>query len=326
MYSIFQKTVEKISMSPQLAKQIYELYGGKRYPRLTEEESSSNQTVLSKHPLNVSMDIEPGRIQAICSQNTFKHPIHPDVSEKFDSEEEQSCLHIFPSYFNHSCIPNAKHVAFPDVLVIRALRTIEEGEEVFLNYGPTGANLKERSLHLSERFGACDCQLCRADRDTPSTQARQRQGLLAEIKSPNASLEDIKQNVKEIDATFPEDYPRLRWEAFLAHRHLAQKLEELREETKESSLCAEVIQSNISALEALGTLVIEKSVTSGPSQQEVECESLPISVDQVPYEIGEAVTMCLEICRCFKIIGMDNQAKQWLRAAMWSKPIIWSCI
>lgn len=40
----------------------------------------------------------------------------------------------YGSLYNHSYAPNAETLETPDELVVTALRTISEGEEIFINY------------------------------------------------------------------------------------------------------------------------------------------------------------------------------------------------
>ncbi|PVF94962.1 hypothetical protein CPB86DRAFT_876032 [Serendipita vermifera] len=327
-YSLFQKAMEKLSMNPDLADLVYDLYGGEQYPPLSDGVPSSGKRSFSENPLNVPVDLDPGRIKAICAQNGFKHPIHPEQSKHFDEDDGQSCLHIFPSYFNHLCVPNAGYATLPNYMIIRALRAIKEGEEVFINYGTTGGILKERTERVKNWFDVCDCPLCRYDRAAHPSQAQRRQELLDQIKTSSVSLEDLKDKVQRIDASFPKDYPNLRWESLIAHSRLTQLLKDSRQTKKSrlskilkkkdegSSVYPDIIQSTMGALEAIGALVTDKGMTPQPPGR-TEGERLPISTDQIPYVIPAAVSMCLEISRGFKVMGLDWRAKQWLKAAIW---------
>ena len=53
----------------------------------------------------------------------------------FNWGDESTALALgFGSLYNHSFRPNATTLETPDELVITALRTIEAGEEIFINY------------------------------------------------------------------------------------------------------------------------------------------------------------------------------------------------
>ncbi|PVF94963.1 TPR-like protein [Serendipita vermifera] len=311
VYAVFQKAVEKTSMDPQFAAQLGSIYGGEAYPALPEDVPSSET---SENPLKPSLDVDTGRIRTICSQNTFNHILTLGGSLKFDPADTRACLHIFPSHFNHSCVPNAQYTTLPDVIFIRAVQAIEKGEEIFLTFGPFGGSYEERSKIQRKWMDECDCPLCCSDREVPSSQTEKRQDLLKRINNPSTSLEEMKELVKEVDATFPEDYPYLRWEAFQVYRRLAERLKESGEENEESPAYTDIIQANIAALEALGAQVTDGDVTS---EQEGESNSLPISTDRIPYQLAQAVTLCLEVSRYFKAMKIDWRAEQWLRAAIW---------
>ncbi|CAG8734953.1 1322_t:CDS:2, partial [Acaulospora colombiana] len=317
-YSMFQRAMERISMNPELADEVYALYGGERYPALPDGVPDSEKRDLSDDSLNVLVDLDPGRIKAICAQNGFNHPIGPKDAIYFDKEDGMSCLHIFPSYFNHSCVPNAGYAALPQYLAIRALRAIKEGEEVFLSYGGFAGNLNQRTDRLKKWFDGCDCRLCLCDRGTPPAQTQKRQELLnGLLTSSSGLLKDFKEKVQQIDASYPDNYPNLRWEAFRAHGRLAQILKIVQDRSRNHSQCPEIVQSGMAALEAIGALVTDKSMAPEPSRKETEGEGLPISTDQVPYLIPTAVYICLDISQCFKRMGIDWRAMQWLKAAIW---------
>lgn len=92
------------------------------------------------------------------------------------------------SRFNHSCVPNVhyEHVRLPssprpgaaDVMILYALRDIEEGEELTLNYGSTGGNKQgendwhvgTRRARLRRKYGfVCDCALCMIQSNSSSS-------------------------------------------------------------------------------------------------------------------------------------------------------------
>lgn len=66
------------------------------------------------------------------------------------------------AYANHSCDPNVGKTFVGDLMVMRALRRIEAGEEIFNCYDDN-ADLERRNASLERTWGfRCSCALCKA--------------------------------------------------------------------------------------------------------------------------------------------------------------------
>jgi hypothetical protein len=311
-------------MNPHLADQLYNLYGGDRYPPLprTSSAASSKSAILPENALHSSIDVDGSRIHAICSYNSFGITSDALVKEseplKDMSQDTDSQLHIFPSYVNHSCIPNADRISFSDVMVLRAVRPIQKGEEVFLSYLGVGGIFEDRKDLLSKWFGQCDCQLCKVDRGIPSTQRSQKKRWIEQIDEPGQSLKKMRSAVRQVDSSYPQDYPALRIEAFLAQSKFAQKVQQMAYKKDNMDLFKESIQAAMNALDAAGALVTDRETTP-PSQEQSGAIALPISTDHVPYRILHPVSLCIMISVSFMDIDTPWRAEQWLRAAIWSE-------
>jgi len=67
----------------------------------------------------------------------------------------------YPSFFNHSCIPNCYEFGFGDILIIIAVNSIEKNKELYLNYLMNDLPYEMRQTKLKERFDfICNCELC----------------------------------------------------------------------------------------------------------------------------------------------------------------------
>ncbi|KAK4025678.1 hypothetical protein OUZ56_014729 [Daphnia magna] len=111
------------------------------------------------------------------------------------------------SLMNHSCNPNVVHVSYGDVMVVRVIRRILQGEEIFDNYGYHYAthDRKERQLKLGQQyFFRCYCQPCVKDwplyGDTPKLDKR------SDIS--DALVKDIN-DFKRLVCYFPEGPAKL---------------------------------------------------------------------------------------------------------------------
>jgi hypothetical protein len=102
--------IGKLQNDPYLCKEFYNLYSG---PDLNRDE-----------PID-ELIIDMSRIQATLTFNSFVNEKNffeiesaPDES-KNDSTKEGG-IWIYPSYFNHSCVPNAKRMFYSDFMMIYA--------------------------------------------------------------------------------------------------------------------------------------------------------------------------------------------------------------
>ena len=105
-----------------------------------------------------------GLIEAVYSALDFSMPF---------LDSEGSGLFELQSMINHSCYPNAE-VSFPfnnHTLVVRALRRIEPGEEIFISYideCSLGSSRHTRQKQLRENYlFACGCRKCEEQKYDP---------------------------------------------------------------------------------------------------------------------------------------------------------------
>uniref|UniRef100_A0A6T1NQ31 SET domain-containing protein n=1 Tax=Alexandrium monilatum TaxID=311494 RepID=A0A6T1NQ31_9DINO len=68
--------------------------------------------------------------------------------------------------FNHSCCPNAFADSSRNDCVVRALRDIDEGEEVCISYVPISESRARRQDILGTGGFACMCKRCEAEKDS----------------------------------------------------------------------------------------------------------------------------------------------------------------
>ncbi|GBC52591.2 hypothetical protein GLOIN_2v1781397 [Rhizophagus irregularis DAOM 181602=DAOM 197198] len=86
-------------------------------------------------------------------------------------------LWILPSYFNHSCIDeNGTQYILGDLMFIRSLRPILQGEELLVNYRSGESNNEIRLMLLKSMGIDCQCRLCKLDKsETPETTHKRAQ-------------------------------------------------------------------------------------------------------------------------------------------------------
>jgi hypothetical protein len=318
----FHRSIEKIAMNPSRCAELFNLYGGDSYPPSPKVPLSSEEP-LSDNPLQFPMDIDTERIYAVGAYNRFGFSGTSKLAS-FDlikpTEDKlrrhSSGLYLFPSYFNHSCIPNADRSNFGDVMVIRAVRNIPKGDEIFLSYIGTLAGYEGRKKVLTKWIPKCDCELCDRDREAGATKIKKREQLCKQAFSGSVPIDRLRQITNQIDNTYVASHDPYRLESSHCHHRLALALEHQKSITHASIV--EAIQEEMKALDNLGILVIDRKMTSSRPKKESE-RRLPIATDRAPYSPLEPVMTALTIVSLFRTLDIHWRAESWMRAALWRK-------
>ena len=93
--------------------------------------------------------------------------------DRFDNHaercsDEKTGIWPLATRFRHSCVANAAGLRVGDVVIIRAVRSIKQGDELKAAYSSTHTpmSLAQRRVYFKSIFGAefeCKCELCRLD-------------------------------------------------------------------------------------------------------------------------------------------------------------------
>jgi hypothetical protein len=117
--------------------------------------------------------VDTFRVHDIMSRNAFG----PGSQFGEDSLRNASTgLWIHAAFINHSCIPNTKKEYMGDLMVLRAIRPITKGEEIFHSYDET-SDYDARQMSLMATWGfECSCALCAAEKmDDPAVRKKRRE-------------------------------------------------------------------------------------------------------------------------------------------------------
>lgn len=141
--------------NPSRKRDIYSLYAGSEYNVAPYEDDGS---------------IDAFRMHAIQIHNSFKSEA-TEIQLSALPTRKSTRLHKpstgiwwFPSYFNHSCLNNCTRLFIKDMLVIKAARDIDPGEELTLGYVNKLHDVYDRGAACHDFGFNCQCQLCDLDK------------------------------------------------------------------------------------------------------------------------------------------------------------------
>jgi len=322
-YMVHQKAIYKAACQAS-GPVLDDLYGGEKFPPIPQTDTP----VLLESPLHFSKDINVAHIDAVCSLNQFGFGPAPHTAgfvRKANTEtdfDSSTALYALPSYFNHSCAPNAAREQFGDVMVIRSIMKIAKGKEITIAYRGHGATFDTRKKSLQKWIQKCDCHLCQQDRMLGVQKRKQRRAISEEISNPTTSISRVRDLVKQLDGLYPASYGQYRVEASVAHHSLADRLQKMAFEFPANikMLNEEAIREEIAAMEALQIQVVDKKISKSPRSK---IGTLPISTEVVPYDGWRVAMLCLMLTGCFLGLGVEWRAERWLAAAIWSKIILY---
>ncbi|XP_057654662.1 SET and MYND domain-containing protein 4-like isoform X1 [Diorhabda carinulata] len=89
--------------------------------------------------------------------------LHQNQDDYFEAQEIGAGAFSFLSLFNHSCNPNVVRHCYGNVVVLRAIRSIHKGEQLFDNYGYHFALMPKdtRKTNLKKQYYfECNCYVC----------------------------------------------------------------------------------------------------------------------------------------------------------------------
>lgn len=155
--------------------------------------------------------------------NVFGNPISSLITHKriMKNESAEDKAHhscgIWPqaSYINHSCTASARRSFIGDMIIVRATRDMEPGEEVTFWYQVPHYDENMRDKLKSWGF-ECDCTICQDAKKTKAVVKKERMKLRELLKkeskasaSPGAAMECLIKKMEATYTTSPDLVPRL---------------------------------------------------------------------------------------------------------------------
>ncbi|KAL0944744.1 TPR domain-containing protein [Colletotrichum truncatum] len=153
--------VQRLLNNPSRAERVADLYGDYR---------GNGGAIVTT---NEGPVVDVFRIHDIVSRNAFGAD---DQHLGGSATKPSTGLWVRAAYINHSCVPNAKREFVGDLMVVRALRNIAAGEELFHSYDESGDyDARQEALMTTWGF-KCECPLCVAEKnDEPATRKKRRE-------------------------------------------------------------------------------------------------------------------------------------------------------
>lgn len=108
------------------------------------------------------------------------------------------------SHMNHSCLENVGRTFIGDFVIVRALKSIKKGEELFQSYADVVKPLKDRQYVFKKLGFTCRCLLCRYQARMSTKECQQRQRAVANFQKFEAA------SSKKIEKLSPDLAPQVR--------------------------------------------------------------------------------------------------------------------
>ncbi|KDQ17929.1 hypothetical protein BOTBODRAFT_544030 [Botryobasidium botryosum FD-172 SS1] len=322
--------VGKAACHPELVPLLNGLYAGPSYPPPPlEYPPSVSGGTKTRHPRIHEVDIDPEKLQNIYTYNAFiPRPISPMDSPDpslDDPNNLPSALYLLPSLFNHACAGTASWQTFRHIMVIRALKNLDEGEELTLAY-VTGRTAWDRQAALRNYGFECDCFLCMMDRKDGMRGCAIRndlggRGMLeAILPALRTGVAAARKRLCEIEGTYDPTRGLIRPASSIARQELALLYATQAEKDRlpDSIYWIQSIRIKMEALEALGMAVLDKSV-SGPVKPEL-LDMVPLdllSLKLLSAERDRYIELILSIASNFHSMGDFYRTTIWIRTSSW---------
>ncbi|WYZ42423.1 hypothetical protein EsH8_VI_000122 [Colletotrichum jinshuiense] len=190
-------TVQKLLRNSSQIEKVMDLYGDYQDDNKIAPETDEGPVV------------DVFRVHDIVSRNAF------GPGGQYGEEGARNAstgLWIWAAYINHSCIANAKKEYVGDLMVLRAVRAISAGEEIFHSYDES-SDYETRKAALMTTWGfECSCALCTAEKTDDPAVRKKRQQLATEAdefvagvpwaNTKRLAIAKAQRLAREIDATY----------------------------------------------------------------------------------------------------------------------------
>ncbi|KAH8108157.1 hypothetical protein BXZ70DRAFT_1060770 [Cristinia sonorae] len=272
------------------------------------------------HPQISSVDIDIARVESVCSLNVFSLELLGTQSKPAEKLDKSIALYELPSFCNHSCMPSANRAFFGDVMVMRASRNLNAGDEVTLAYHSGTEPLGERSEHLTLKWGfTCQCLLCKADRADGSAAANRAR--MSKLPLPSTVLEAL-QRVAIISASY-QDTPERRLcgvkpELSISYYNLGVLCFLEADRGSDPSYMVKSAEALLSALDAAGMVITDKTLHG----QVRRASCLPVDTSVPPSFLDIVMPMVIRLTSVLKVLNQPVRVANWMKVAVWLNDLV----
>lgn len=308
-------------------------------PTFTPPSPETHLRNAGENPIDVTL------IENITFYNFFSGPsIEIPSLHGSGYSSTTTALHILPSLFNHSCIPNATWRFMGDLLIVRANKDIQRGVEITLAYtAPTGGHLDRARRLYPNITTPCDCQLCKWDREDGEAAVDLRGRLVGKDLRSSYTEAQLKAAICSMSSTYSSPGRSLYPSLVDAHDEAMQwyqnrfvpSVASVRAGNNHEAHMA--VYHGIEALKAAGMVVLdEKQPRSslgtqtkpprGSRRQQVPSPpsefTLPIAKDHLPANsaIQDQCMLIMTQIQTMQLACLRQvESKRWLRAAWYGE-------
>ncbi|KAG9088491.1 hypothetical protein FS749_002132 [Ceratobasidium sp. UAMH 11750] len=267
---------------------------------------------------NDHIDIE--EIRGIIKVNSFQ-----DSVTGFPHTESEG-IYLIPSLVNHSCDGTVVRFTVGSIVVMRASRSMQAGEEVTCSYigGRSDTSVLSREPALAQWFGNCDCSLCKADHLDGEERCTLREAYDEEILGVRIALSSenrlqfrlqLEELVKKIQGTYLTTRT--------APMHILGLAQRLVGFANKGLNTTQAIKAYTSGLESHG-IRLKKTAPKRPptNYSQLNRNSLIIHTDSFPSQL-DYIFRCIKVMCVLAALHYEvrqaSQARHWAVAALWSK-------
>ncbi len=172
--ALYATIVRSIADNPSVGLDIVKLYGG-NYVR-----TGAEGLVVDGDMPTVDVFLA----ESIRLKNCFSAPRSTLDNTRPAAPQDQMAKGLWrvASYLNHSCLPNTMRSFLGDMLISRAVRDIDEGDEIFQQYVPVKADIVARQEQFSGWGFQCSCPLCAGEARSSDAAHLRRMELLRQVE------------------------------------------------------------------------------------------------------------------------------------------------
>ncbi|KAK5741635.1 hypothetical protein LTR17_003841 [Elasticomyces elasticus] len=183
--SIVNVVMEKLSHNPRQAACFQALHDAGYEPKLPPSSIDGNIVIDSFRTTTIATTNRFG-LPSVRSSEKYEYPSKHGVSHQHneDSTLASSAVWIVASRINHACDGNVIRAFMGDMIIFRATREIQAGEETLTQYcGHQVDSVATQALTKKMWGFECDCAICQADAGTSQAMRTKREALVAQSKA-----------------------------------------------------------------------------------------------------------------------------------------------